>query len=102
MKNKVVAFVFVQTDSTERNVAGLLKRIPHVDEVHRVAGEDCYLLKVCLPDTAALGRLVKEKIERIEFVHNTRTTIVLKTFKDRNNTASARRSGRSEQYIGER
>jgi len=42
MKNKVVAFVFVQTDSTERNVAGLLKRIPHVDEAHRVAGEDCY------------------------------------------------------------
>jgi Lrp/AsnC family leucine-responsive transcriptional regulator len=102
MKHKVTAFVFVQTGSTERNVAALLKRIPHVDEVHRVAGEDCYLLRVCLPDTAALGRLVKEEIETIEFVNNTRTTIVLKTFKDRKDTASARRSGGSEQYVGGR
>ena len=71
MKNNVVAFVFVETESPDDNVETMLARIPHVDEAHRVAGEDCYLLKVRLPDTAALGRLVKEKIERLEFVHRT-------------------------------
>ena len=101
MKNKVVAFLFVETDSADENAATLLARIPHVDEVHRVAGEDCYLLKVCLRDTAALGQL-REKIERIKFVQNTRTTIVLKTVKDQGTPVSARRSSRSEQYVGGR
>jgi Lrp/AsnC family leucine-responsive transcriptional regulator len=82
MKHNLVAFVFVRTDSPDRNAAALLARIPQVVEVHRVAGEDCYLLKVCLSSTAELGCLVREKIERIESVRNTRTTIVLKTVKE--------------------
>jgi|GEM_PF-2012036 len=101
MKNKLVAFLFVETDSPDENSAPLLARIPDVDEVHRVAGEDSYLLKVRLRDTAALEQL-REKIERIKFVRNTRTTIVLKTVKDHRTTVSARRSSRSEQYVGGR
>jgi len=101
MKNKVVAFLFVETRSPDENAAPLLARIHHVDEVHRVTGEDSYLLKVCLRDTAALEQL-REKIERIKFVQNTRTTIVLKTVKDHRTTARARRSSRSEQYVGGR
>jgi len=88
MEHNLVAFVFVRTDSPERNAAALLARIPQVVEVHRVAGEDCYLLKVCLASTAELGRLVREKIERIESVCSTRTTIVLKTVKERREGSS--------------
>jgi Lrp/AsnC family leucine-responsive transcriptional regulator len=89
MKHNLVAFVFVRTDSSDRHAAASLARIPQVVEVHRVAGEDCYLLKVCLSSTAELGCLVREKIERIESVRNTQTTIVLKTVKERGKATSA-------------
>ena len=93
MESELLAFVFVRTDSRGRDAASLLARIPQVVEVHRVVGEDCYLLKICLPSTAELGRLVKDKIERIESVCNTRTTIVLKTVKDRANARGHRSRG---------
>lgn len=90
MKGNLVAFVFVRTDAPDRDAAALLARIPQVVEVHRVAGEDCYLLKVCLSSTAELGWLVRERIERIESVRSTRTTIVLKTVKERGRALSVR------------
>jgi Lrp/AsnC family leucine-responsive transcriptional regulator len=104
METNLVAFVFVRTDSRERNAAALLARIPQVVEVHRVAGEDCYLLKVCLTSTVELGRLVKEKIERIKSVCDTRTTIVLRTLKDRGNPLSVCELdlSRTRSIIGER
>ena len=83
MANGLVAFVFVQTWARERNAAVLLARIPEVEEVHRVAGEDCYVVRVRVSNTEQLGSLVREKIERIKAVCSTRTTLVLKTVKDK-------------------
>ena len=83
MMNDLIAFVFVSTDAGEREsrTAALLAEIPEVEEAHRVAGEDCYMLKVRVSGTEALGRLVSEKLGLIKSVCSTRTTVVLKTVK---------------------
>jgi Lrp/AsnC family leucine-responsive transcriptional regulator len=83
MKNPLVAFVFVQTQFREGKTATLLARIPEVEELHRIAGEDCYVVRVRVGSTDELDRLVRDKIERISSVHSTRTTLVLKTIKDK-------------------
>jgi Lrp/AsnC family leucine-responsive transcriptional regulator len=53
-----------------------------VQELHHVAGEDCYLVKVRVGDAAELGRFLREKVGVIESVGSTRTTIVLETIKE--------------------
>ena len=78
----LLAFVFVQTDEKFGNEAcdGLMK-IPEVQEVHNVAGEDCYLVKVRTKDTEALSMLIR-KFLQIPLVRSTRTTVVLETIKE--------------------
>ena len=80
----LVAFVYVRTDEpVNTRLAGEeLAAIPEVQEVHNVAGEDCYLVKVRVKDTEMLGRFLREKIGAIKSVTNTRTTIALGTFKE--------------------
>jgi Lrp/AsnC family leucine-responsive transcriptional regulator len=58
-----------------------LAEIPEVQEVHNIAGEDCYLLKVRTSDTTTLGQLLR-RIAQVPMVQSTRTTIVLGTEKD--------------------
>jgi len=80
----LVAFVYVRTDEPvdTRHTGEALAAIPEVQEVHNVAGEDCYLVKVRVKDTEMLGRFLREKIGAIKAVRNTRTTIALETFKE--------------------
>ncbi|HEX6642758.1 MAG TPA: Lrp/AsnC family transcriptional regulator [Thermoanaerobaculia bacterium] len=80
----LLAFVSVQTTEGARagETAALLSAIPEVVEVHRVVGDDCFLLKVRIRDTAALGALLDEKIQPLAPVASTRTTIVLSSSKD--------------------
>jgi len=59
-----------------------LAQIPEVLEVHYVAGEDCFLVKVRAQDTEALGFLLRERLGRIATITSTRTTIVLETVKE--------------------
>jgi Lrp/AsnC family leucine-responsive transcriptional regulator len=89
MRNTLVAFVFVQTKLRDLKTATLLARIPEVEELHRLAGEDCYVVRVRVESTEELGRLVRDKIERIKSVHSTRTTLVLKTLKDEHATSGS-------------
>lgn len=83
MRDSLTAFIFVQTECREEKTAALIARMPEVEELHRIAGEDCYVVRVRVPSTDELGRLVRDKIERIKSVHSTRTTLVLKTLKDK-------------------
>ena len=80
----LTAFILVRTE--ERVGAGTigqaLARIPEVLEVHHVAGEDCYLVKARVSDTAGLSRLLRERFGRLKGVRNTRSTIVLSTVKE--------------------
>jgi Lrp/AsnC family leucine-responsive transcriptional regulator len=80
----LLAFVFVRTEEIrgEDKAARQLAEIPEVLEVHHIAGEDCFLVKVRAADTDELGRLLREKIVAIKSVTSTRTTIVLRTAKE--------------------
>lgn len=80
----LVAFVFVRSDdmASEAVAADRLMEIPEVLEVHHIAGEDCFLVKVRAPDTEALGRLLRDRIGKIDSVLSTRTTIVLSSAKE--------------------
>lgn len=80
----LIAFVFVKSTEppgsmdTAKNLASL----PEVLEVHHVAGEDCYLLKVRLKDNHSLAVFMREKIGTIPTIVSTRSTIVLDTIKE--------------------
>ncbi len=80
----LVAFVFVRSDERAGAVhtAKLLARIPEVQEVHHIAGEDCFLVKVRVENTEALGQLLRKRFGAIKSVTGTRTTIVLETIKE--------------------
>ncbi|TAK55713.1 MAG: Lrp/AsnC family transcriptional regulator, partial [Bacteroidetes bacterium] len=78
------AYVFVRTDDMvgETKTAKLLAEIPEVLEVHHIAGEDCFLLKVRAFDTTHFADILREKIGKIKTVRATRSTIVLGTVKE--------------------
>lgn len=77
----LLAFVFVRADERvgSMDTGALLAKIPEVQEVHHITGEDCYLVKVRTANTEALGRLLRDHFGTIEAVRSTRTTIVLST-----------------------
>lgn len=80
----MLAFVAVRTAEVagEDKVGQDLAAIPEVLEVHHVAGDDCFLVKVRARDAEDLGELLKTSIGRIAGVRSTRTTIVLGTLKE--------------------
>jgi Lrp/AsnC family transcriptional regulator, leucine-responsive regulatory protein len=39
-------------------VADLVKQVPEVVECHRITGEDCFILKIYLPDVSSLDRIL--------------------------------------------
>lgn len=80
----LTAFVFVRTDEAggAKRAGDLLCEIPEVQEVHHVAGEDCYLVKLRARDTDDLARLLRERFGRIPGLRSTRSTIVLGTPKE--------------------
>jgi Lrp/AsnC family leucine-responsive transcriptional regulator len=81
---RMLAFVAVQTADLpgEERIARTLARMPEVLEVHHVAGEDCFLVKLRARDAEHIGELLKKKIGRVAGVRSTRTTIVLGTEKE--------------------
>ena len=80
----LLAFVFIKTSEKREkwDVGEIVSQIPEVLEVHDIAGEDCYLLKVRTRDTKSLYILLKNKFGTIPSVASTRTTIVLQTKKE--------------------
>jgi Lrp/AsnC family leucine-responsive transcriptional regulator len=80
----LLAFVSVRSDEGpgDDNVARQLAECPEVLEVHDVAGEDCYLVKLRARDTEHLGALLRKRFGRIPGVRSTQTTIVLETVKE--------------------
>ncbi len=73
----LLAFVFVKTQECGDGTDHLLAEIPEVLEVHDVAGEDSFLLKVRADSPEGLARILREKLKAIPTVVSTRTTIVL-------------------------
>ncbi len=77
----LTAFVFVRT-SFCGSIGGVLAAIPEVLEVHDIAGDDCYLLKVRAKNTDELGKFFREKLKNLPEIISTKTTIVLQTLKE--------------------
>ncbi len=83
-KNQV-AFVTVgyQSVHDENGAIGhLLAQIDEVQEVHYIAGEDAYLVKLRVEDSRELNTVLRDKITVIEGVTSTRTSTVLATYKE--------------------
>jgi Lrp/AsnC family leucine-responsive transcriptional regulator len=80
----MLAFVAVRSDEagSEDRIAHALSSFQEVLEVHHVAGDDCYLIKVRARDAEHLGQLLRTRFGRIPGVRSTRTTIVLETVKE--------------------
>jgi Lrp/AsnC family transcriptional regulator, leucine-responsive regulatory protein len=80
----LLAFVSVRTSEhgPQMPSAIALSEIPEVLEVHHVAGDDCYLLKVRARDAEHLGQLLRQRISSVPNVTSTRTTIVLENVKE--------------------
>ncbi len=80
----MLAFVAVRSSDYGPDMpsASELSRIPEVLEVHHVAGDDCFLLKVRARDAEHLGQILRQQIGAVPNVTSTRTTIVLETVKE--------------------
>jgi len=78
----LTAFVAVRTHDCCAETDKFLAEIPEVLEVHDVAGEDSYFLKVRVKNTEHLSRLLRERLKNVPNVASTKTTIVLQTIKE--------------------
>lgn len=86
LDQKMLSFIFIKTQDIigVQKVGLLLAEIPDVLEVHDIAGEDGYLIKVRTNDSAGLVDLMRNTLSKIEGIISTRTTIVLETVKEDN------------------
>ena len=89
----LVAFIFVRVEEINDQLgmadrtAEEMAALPSVQELHHLAGEDCFLVKVRARDTDDLYRILKEEIGQFKARRSTRTTIVLKTVKESSHLA---------------
>lgn len=83
---KLLAFIFIKSSEGPGNaaVAKQLAKIPEVLELHHIAGEDCYLLKVRAQDPQSLIKLMRDNFSKIPNILSTKTTVVLETLKEHN------------------
>lgn len=84
LEQSMLAFIAVRTEVApgDDTVAAALAQCAEVLELHHVAGDDCYLLKVRARDAEHIGQLLRHRFGRIPGVKSTRTTIVLETVKE--------------------
>jgi Lrp/AsnC family leucine-responsive transcriptional regulator len=84
LHQKMLAFIFMKAADGPgcNDTAQELAKIPEVQEVHHIAGEDCYLVKVRTYDSASLMHLMRNSFGKIPNLLSTRTTIVLETVKE--------------------
>ncbi|MDA3903846.1 MAG: Lrp/AsnC family transcriptional regulator [Desulfuromusa sp.] len=79
----LMAFVQVNVQSScHTDLATALSTVTGVQDVHQVAGEDGYLLKLRVADNAELGRVLADEVCSLEGVQRTKTSIVLNTIKE--------------------
>lgn len=81
---KLLAFISMKASHSLgcTTTANELAKIEEVQEVHIIAGEDCYLVKVRTADSASLMELMRNSFSKITTIVSIRTTIVLETVKE--------------------
>ena len=80
----LLAFVYIKTNEkrVKWDVGEIVSKIPGVLEVHDIAGDECYVVKLRTKDTGSLYRLLRDDFGSIDAIASTRTTIVLRTLKE--------------------
>ncbi len=80
----LIAFISVDVCEQEmkRPLGPYFAKLQEIQEVHYVAGKDCYLLKTRMADNRELYKFLQEKIMNMPGVTATHTTQVLHTFKE--------------------
>jgi Lrp/AsnC family leucine-responsive transcriptional regulator len=83
---KLLAYISIKTSTPPGDMQPStdLSKISEIQELHIIAGDDCLLAKVRVPDSLALITLMREKIAKVPGVQSTKTTIVLQTIKEQN------------------
>ncbi len=85
LQQKMLAFIFVRASvgpGCDTQITSKIAEIPEVQEVHHIAGEDCYLVKIRTYDSASLMHIMRTYFSAIPNITGTRTTIVLETVKE--------------------
>lgn len=85
VQQKLVAFMFIRSSegfTCSSQTAKNLAQIPEIQEVHHIAGEDCFLVKIRTTDAASLMELMRNSLQKIPNIASTKTTIVLETVKE--------------------
>ncbi|MEV1004160.1 Lrp/AsnC family transcriptional regulator [Nonomuraea sp. NPDC050202] len=83
-----IALRFSSEPGAKAEVNAALEREPCVLEVHEVAGEDCYLIKVRVGTTVDLADAL-DRIRAIPAISHTNSTVVLRTVFERPVTIEA-------------
>ncbi len=78
----LTAFIAVRINECCSETDTYLTAIPEVLEVHDVAGEYSYFLKVRVKNTEELSKLLRGKLTNVPNVAATKTTVVLQTIKE--------------------
>lgn len=81
----LLAFIFVTDAKPTQGVdtGAALSAVSGLEELHKIAGDDCYLLKVRARDTDELNGIIERDINPLPSVTRVRTTIVLKSVTER-------------------
>lgn len=66
----------------QAHIGRKLGKIPVVQEIHWIAGEDALLVKLRVADTTELAALIKETIAPVKGIASTHSGIVLETYKE--------------------
>jgi len=80
----LLAFIFVTDMKPSRgfDTAAALSTVTGLEELHKIAGDDCYLLKVRASGTNELNTIIETEINPVQSVTRVRTTIVLNAVRE--------------------
>ncbi len=81
----LLAFIFVTDAKPSQgfDTAAALSDVTGLEELHKIAGDDCYLLKVRTSGTEELNSIIEQQINPVQSVTRVRTTIVLNSVAER-------------------
>ena len=80
----LTAFILVRPEdgAYSRDLEKEISSFPEILEIHIIAGEDCYLVKVVAKDTESLSETILKRFSNMKYKVSTKTTIVLETLKE--------------------
>ncbi|MCP3934522.1 MAG: Lrp/AsnC family transcriptional regulator [Actinomycetia bacterium] len=81
----LLAFVFVTEAKPSQgfDTPTALSLVTGLEELHKLAGDDCFLLKIRATDTDELNTIIEREINPVESVTHVRTTIALQSLAER-------------------